>query len=107
MKRAAVGDVVTISPYDWRSDDALPDDPMRPIRYLRTLTTRGNGGGTVYWVRDIRRVVPRRRLPHGTRARYSIRAVKLGNYADIEMRERDRVGTLKWNERAAKRGRAP
>lgn len=104
MRRARIGDTVTISPYDWRSTDTCrPDDPRHPSTHLRTV---GNNAGTIYAITEIRRVVPRKKLPKGVQARYSIKAVKLGKIGttDAPSIPRDaRIITLQWNDRSVRR----
>lgn len=104
VRIAAIGDVVTISPYDWHSSDTpYPDNPKYPATHLRTVGARATG--TVYEIIEIRRVAPRSRLPPGTRVRYSIRAVKLGDAAVVmsTLPVTARVITLSWNSRRKKR----
>lgn len=100
MSPAPIGALVTISPYDWQSSDPSPEEG----EYLRTLTTRGTTGGTIYLIVAIREIHARTRLPFKVRARYRIRAVKIGPYRDWEQPAGARVLTLKWNDRNNRRG---
>lgn len=103
MRQARIGDEVTISRYDWYSTDTcLPDDDRHPATHLRTVGLRG---GTMYAIRSIRRVVPRKRLPRGCKHRYVIKAIKLGRVGtdQFTIPEDSRVITLQWDARNTRR----
>lgn len=100
MSPAPLYSLITISRYDWQSDETPPKEG----EYLRSLTRRGTTGGTVYLIREIRAVCPRKRLPRSVRARYWIRAVKIGPYRDWYQPDGVRVLTLAWDSRGKRRG---
>lgn len=105
VRQARIGDMVTISPYDWYSTDTcMPDDDRHPATHIRTV---GDRAGTMYAIVEIRRVIPRKRLPRGCKARYSIKAVKLGKVGtDTFATPKDsRVITLSWTPRKKQTGR--
>lgn len=99
MRPAAIGAIVTISPYDWYDrDHARPDSTRKPATHIRSVGLRG---GTVYEIVSIRQVTPRGSLPRGCVARYHVRAIKLGDssVAMASVPPEARVISLRWNDR--------